>query len=204
MAAGDASDPGWTEYYEAAGDDPRDTLLDALRRFEGEPARDRFAVDLGCGTGRDTVELLRRGWAVLAIDGQAEALERLLARELPPAWSDCLITMRASFQEAEWPETDLVNSSFALPFCPPAAFPGLWRRIERSLRPGGRFCGHLFGDRDGWSDEDELTFQTRAEVEALLALLEVERLDEIEEDGTTATGKDKHWHLFHLVARKPG
>ena len=203
MAAGDASDPGWTEYYEAAGEDPRVTLLDALRRFEGEAPRDRLAVDLGCGTGRDTFELLRRGWAVLAIDSQAEALERLLARDLPLAWNDRLTTIRASFQEAEWPDADLVNSSFALPFCPPAAFPGLWRRIGRSLRPGGRFCGQLFGDRDGWSDEDDLTFQTRAEVEALLSSLEVERLDEIEEDGKTATGKDKHWHLFHLLARKP-
>jgi len=61
----------------------------------------------------------------------------------------------------------------------------------------------LFGDRDGWSDQDDLTFLTRAEIEALLASLEVERLDEIEEDGTTAIGKDKHWHLFHVVAQKP-
>jgi tellurite methyltransferase len=204
MTAGNASDPGWTDYYEAAGDDPRDTLLDALRRFEGEPPGDRSAVDLGCGTGRDTVELLRRGWAVLAIDGEAEALERLVARDLPPAGNDRLTIVRAAFQEATWPETDLVNSSFALPFCPPVAFPGLWQRIERSLRPGGRFCGQLFGDRDGWSDEDDLTFQTRAEMEALLASLEIERLDEIEEDGSTATGRDKHWHLFHVVARKPG
>ena len=204
MTAGDVSDAAWTEYYEAAGDEPRDTLLDALRRFDREPTRARFAVDLGCGTGRDTVELLRRGWAVLAIDAQAQALERLLARDLPASWSDRLTTMRASFQEATWPETDLVNSSFALPFCPPAAFPGLWLQIESSLCPGGRFCGQLFGDRDGWSGEDDLTFQTRADVEGLLEPFDVERLDEIEEDGTTATGKYKHWHLFHVVARKPG
>ena len=25
---------GWSAYYEAAGDEPRDTLLDALRRFD--------------------------------------------------------------------------------------------------------------------------------------------------------------------------
>ena len=99
----------WTRYYDAAGVDPRETLLDALARFD-EPG---FAVDLGCGTGRDTFELLRRGWRVLAIDAQDEAL----------------------------------------------------RRVRAAV--GG-----------------------------------YERLDEEEEDSTTVVGDAKHWHLFHVVARK--
>ncbi|MGQ9869558.1 hypothetical protein [Leptodesmis sp.] len=40
----------------------------------------RVAVDLGCGDGRDTVELLRRDWQVLAIDGEPQAIARLLER----------------------------------------------------------------------------------------------------------------------------
>ena len=32
--------------------------------------------------------------------------------------------------------------------------------------------------------------------------LEDPSLIEIDEDGPTATGADKHWHLFHIVARK--
>lgn len=194
----------WTEYYEAAGDEPRDTLLEALRRFDEEERRERFAVDLGCGTGRDTFELLRRGWRVLALDGTAEAIERLRSRPGPSARQrDRLETLVVSFEEADWPAADLVNSSFALPFCAPGAFPALWRRIEHSLLPGGRFSGHLFGDRDGWSGEDDMTFLTRNEVDALLAGFEVELLDELEEDGSTATGRPKHWHLFHVVARRP-
>ena len=193
----------WTRYYEAAGDEPRSTLLDALRLFaEGEP-RERFAVDLGCGAGPDTAELLHRGWRVLAIDGTAEAIERLLARPDLSARERRGLEARVSrFEDADWPTADLVNSSYALPFCPPGAFPGLWRRIERSLGPGGRFSGQLFGDRDGWSDEDDLTFHTRAETEALLAGFDVERFDEVEEDGSTAIGKPKHWHVFHVVARR--
>src|SRR5262249_20330692 len=66
----------WRRYFECAGDDPRPTLLDAVERFD----RSGCAVDLGCGTGRDTFELLDRGWTVLAIDGEQEAIDRLTAR----------------------------------------------------------------------------------------------------------------------------
>jgi SAM-dependent methyltransferase len=190
----------WTRYYDAAGQDPRATLLDAVARFDGPG----FAVDLGCGTGRDTVELLRRGWSVLAVDATAEAIARLEARDdLSGEERGRLETSVSRFEDAEWPSAGLVNSSFALPFCPPGAFPAVWERIERSLSGGGRFCGQLFGDRDGWSGEDDMTFQSRPELDALLSGFEVEWLDELEEDGSTALDEPKHWHLFHVVARRP-
>jgi tellurite methyltransferase len=192
----------WTNYYGAVGLEPRTTLLEALRRFDKEGSRGRFAVDLGCGTGGDTVELLRRGWQVLALDGQAEAIDRLLALDLAEDERARLEARVSRFERAAWPPADLVNASFALPFCLPVDFPAVWGRIEDSLFPGGRFSGHLFGDRDEWSDEDDMTFQTRAEAEALLSRLEVELFDEVEEDGSTAVGKQKHWHLFHVVARR--
>ncbi len=188
----------WGRYYEASGDDPRGTLRFALDRF-GD-GKGRFAVDLGCGSGRDTAELLRRDWRVLAIDAEQEAIERLLARD--DVELGRLEVRVARFEDAEWPPAELVNSSFALPFCPPAAFPALWKRLVGSLPSGGRFSGQLFGDRDGWIDQPELSFHTRAEAEALLRDFELERFDELEEDGSTALGEPKHWHLFHVVARK--
>jgi SAM-dependent methyltransferase len=196
---------GWSRYYDAAGDEPRETLLEALRRFDEEGYRRGSAVDLGCGTGRDTAELLHRGWTVLAIDMEPEAIDRLRNRvDLDAGARQRLQTQVASFDEADWRDADLVNSSFALPFCSPDAFAGLWSRLVASLRPGGRFSGQLFGERDGWSSEKGMTFLTRAQLEGLFAPLEVEMLDEVEQDGTTARGATKHWHLFHIVARKPG
>ncbi|HKW54544.1 MAG TPA: class I SAM-dependent methyltransferase, partial [Stellaceae bacterium] len=101
-----------------------------------------------------------------------------------------------------WPATDLVNASFALPLCPPERFPALWARIERALAAGGRFAGQLFGERDEWRGEPGITHHTRADVERLLAGFSVEMLTEEESDATTPYGKPKHWHLFHIVARK--
>jgi SAM-dependent methyltransferase len=187
----------WAAFYDAvAKRPPHETVVGALDRF-GAPG---FAVDLGCGDGRDTVEMLRRGWRVLAIDAEREAIARLRRRtEDAPE----LETLVAPFHEAEWPHADLVNAGFALPFCPPAQFDGVWRRIVASLRPGGRFSGQLFGDLDEWVGTRNLTFHTREQALDLLRGLELERFDEEEADGRTALGEPKHWHVFHIIARHP-
>jgi len=183
----------WETYYRHAGDDPRETLLDAADRFDAPG----LAVDLGCGTGRDTIELLGRGWRVVAIDGEERAIAALRERV---GESPALDPVVAPMEEARWPQADLVNASFSLPFCEPHAFPDVWARIVASLRPGGRFAGQLFGRYDEWA-EDVVT-QTRPELEALLEPFAVERLEEVERDGQTVTGGAKHWHVFHVVARR--
>ncbi|HZD25815.1 MAG TPA: class I SAM-dependent methyltransferase [Alphaproteobacteria bacterium] len=194
----------WRRYYEKTRDrPPRGTLLLALERFEEEGRVPGFAVDLGSGGGRDVVELLRRGWRVLAVDAEATAIEAIRKRPDLPATGE-LETLVSRFEDAEWPACDLVNSSFALPLCPRDRFPAMWRRIIDSLRPGGRFSGQLYGERDDWAGDPSNTHLTRAEAEALLDGLEVERFEEEEDESTTPRGTVKHWHVFHIVARKPG
>lgn len=197
-----SKDRDWAAYYvKTGGRPPRETLLFALDRFDGEPAAaTRFAVDLGAGGGRDAIEMLRRGWRVLAIDGEPDAIAALNARpDLPPGAD--LSGKVARFEDAAWPECDLVNSSFALPLCTPTEFEAVWRRIGASLRPGGRFAGQLYGERDSWAGRDGMTFHTRAEVDALLAGFEIEYLSEEEDDSVTPRGEAKHWHVFHIVVR---
>ncbi|MEQ9643540.1 MAG: methyltransferase domain-containing protein [Alphaproteobacteria bacterium] len=186
----------FNRYLDATkGRPPRETTLQALELFD-EPG---LAVDLGCGAGRDALPMLQRGWRVLGIDSNPEAIRRLAEA----AGDDRnLQTQVAGYAEAEWPACELVNSSFALPFCPAADFADVWRRIVASLRPGGVFAGQLFGPNDDFAKRG-IVVQTRAEVEALLDGLEIIRLDEVEEDGTTAVGEGKHWHIFHIVVRKP-
>ena len=193
----------WTAYYDATAErPPRRTLIEALARFPAVPGV-RQAVDLGCGDGRDTIELLRRGWAVLAIDAEPSALERLRARPDLPAGAK-LTTLCQRFEEARWPGADLVNSSFALPLCPPERFPALWARIVASLNPGGRFAGQLYGPRDGWVGRPGMTHHTRDAVERLLDSFETEILEEQESDAVTPRGQPKHWHIFDIVARRRG
>jgi tellurite methyltransferase len=120
----------WAAYYDKLRDrPPRRTLLAALDLF-GSMAAGSLAVDLGCGDGRDVIELLRRGWEVVAVDAEPKALERLQDRPLP---AGCVLTpINARFEEVPLPiGVRLVNSSFAMPLCEPDAFRMLWERIAR-------------------------------------------------------------------------
>lgn len=194
---------GWAEYYEKLRTrPPRKTALLALDRSGAEP-RGRLAVDLGCGDGRDAIEMLRRGWRVMAVDAEPVALERLTSRpDLPEdARIDAVV---ARFEKIDLPrDVALINSSFALPLCEPADFRALWPRIVAALASGGRFAGQLYGERDSWIGRPGMTFVTRKEAERLLEGLEIEMFDEEEADGVTPRGNTKHWHIFHIVARKP-
>jgi tellurite methyltransferase len=160
-----------------------------------------MAIDLGCGEGTDALELLARGWSVLAMDAEPAGLALLQAR-IPAAAAGRIRVLCASFAEADLPRAHLIHAGFSLPFCPPRNFPAMWARIRRALAPGGVFAGQLFGTRDSWSDDPDLTFHTRHQVEVLLAGLDILRLEETERDGHAFSGP-KHWHTFDILARKP-
>ncbi len=193
---------GHRAYLQTAGHGaPRATMLAALAAFAREGCTSGHAVDLGCGIGRDALPMLAQGWRVTAVDRQAEALAELRRRA---GATGRLVTVAGRFEDVEWPTCDLVNASFALPLCPPERFAGLWARIRASLNPGGRFAGQLYGPGDSWAASPGITIHTRAGVDALLAGWSVERLDEEHADAMTPRGRPKHWHIWHMVARRPG
>jgi SAM-dependent methyltransferase len=195
-----SQDQGWGLYYEKLRDrPPRKTLVAALDAFGKRTGA--LAVDLGCGDGRDVVEILRRGWNVVAVDAEPAALSRLAERKLPGA--ERITPIVARFEDVPLPlGVQLVNASFALPLCEPERFHEMWTRICEALPTGGRFSGQWYGPRDSWVGRPGITFLLRDEAMALLDGFEVEMFEEEEADSTTPRGKPKHWHIFHIVARK--
>jgi len=193
----------WQRYYAVTdGRPPRPTLLRALDAFAREGIGPGAALDLGCGGGRDTVELLRRGWIVTAIDAAADAEAALLAR-LDPAWPARLHLITASLQTTTLPPASLVNASFVLPMLGAAAFTDVWARIRAALGGGGRFAGQLLGPKDGTVREGRSIGHDRAALDMLLAPFEIERLEEEETDSITPWGNARHWHIWHLNLRRP-
>lgn len=198
------TDDTWAAYYQkVAGRPPRPLFMKAMSYYAAATNADltgRAALDLGCGDGTETLALLHHGWQVWALDQHADAIARVEAHT-PADQRQRLTTRCCLMEEAVFPQVDLVYAGLSLPFCTPAAFPVVWQKLVAALPVGGRFAGHLFGDRDAWAGPD-LTFQTIAEARALFAGFAIEAFVEFEEDAPTALQGMKHWHLFEVIARK--
>lgn len=202
MAKDFSEEEDWPGYFGAVtGKGPRETLVFALDQFEKEGRKEGVAVDIAAGEGRDSIELLKRRWSVTAMDNHPDAFD-FLRRQVPEDAQARLNAIEVDFANMQIPSCDLVNASFALPFCEPQYFPQLWTEIVSAIRRGGRFAGQFFGKRDSWASIPNRTHHSLEEVQELLAGFEIEMMREEEKDDPPDVRNPKHWQLFHVVARK--
>lgn len=183
-------------------EEPHSTLLFALNYFENEGRSPGFAVDLGSGTGRDTLFLLKQHWSVLAIDREQLAIDILLNRVEKSKLPEPQV-MNCSFAQVNWPDQiDLVNASYSLPFCDLEDFQNLWQNITGHMALEGRFAGQFFGERHQFTNSG-LTIFTKDQVLQLFdEKFEVEFLQDEEGSFPNAEEKLIRWHIFHVVAKK--
>lgn len=197
-----SEDSVWHRYFELRAKSPaRPLLIRTLELMADAGRQPGQAIDLGCGEGTDTAELLSRGWQVLAIDGSAEGIARTRARAEELGWSSALEARCARFEELDvLPPADLLFASVSLPFCPPEHFDTLWSRIRQAVqRRRGWLSVELLGPNDSWAGSPRMTVHDRAGVEQLFTGVEIRDLAEMDEDGKSASGP-KHWHLFKVIA----
>lgn len=104
-------------------------------------------VDMGCGTGRNLVHLLREGYDVYATDREQEAVDavRAIAGGLAPALAADHFRVepveQSSFADATF---DVVISNAVLHFARDHAhFDAMVKEMWRVLRPGGLFFARL-------------------------------------------------------------
>lgn len=135
---------------------------------------------------------------VVAVDASEVGLNYL--RKALPSDSDVELIC-SNFQDLQLSTYDVAVACFSLFFLPPDDFGRFWPRVVHSIRPGGLFAGQFLGVNDSWNERD-FTLHEKGDVEGLLKGFKVLMLTEEENDGQTALGEFKHWHVFHVIARK--
>lgn len=196
----------WIDYYQITKTitRPRKTLIKAIEIFDRENhcAITKSAIDLGCGSGTDTVELLKYDWSVLAVDAQAAAITSLLS-SCPQTLQANLRTKIASFESLSFlPKSQLINASYSLPFLRPEHFYNFWNIIIEAIHPGGVFSGIFFGMNDSWNTRSHMTFLSGTVLNNLLDSFDIKFFEEQENDETDALGSVKHSHKYFIVAKK--
>jgi tellurite methyltransferase len=186
----------WSEYHEITQAHPPSKLL--VKALEYVINKNK-AIDIGAGALKNTRYLLEQGFDVTVIDKSP-----LAEQEAKTLMNDKVHAFTTSFEDFAFPENeyDLAAAMFALPFIEPLHFETVFKKIKKSLKPGGIFCGQFFGMNDEWAKNPAMTFHTAEQVRALLDGLEIISFNEVEKDGTTVNGEAKHWHIFHIIARK--
>jgi tellurite methyltransferase len=190
------SEASWRDFIRiTSAEPPWQRLVRAAGMFESPGD----ALDVGAGGGRDTRYLLRQGWRVTAVDASPFAAGAL--RRLPRQRNlQVVISAIEDFEPASY---DLVNAQFSLPFVTPAHFDATVRSLRDSVETRGILTATFFGKHDEWNVAGtELSFSTAADIEEMFLGWQLIELTEVDEDGHTADGSPKHWHVFHLIAQR--
>src|SRR5262249_21686737 len=102
------------------------------------------ALDLGCGTGGDALELARHGLQVVGLDYSCEAVahacEKSRALRVPPTFVCADMAAPLPFADRCF---DVVMSNVAVHCLPLADLRATLQEIARVLVPSGRFLFHV-------------------------------------------------------------
>ncbi|MBP3597774.1 MAG: class I SAM-dependent methyltransferase [Clostridia bacterium] len=159
------------------------------------------AIDLGCGSGSDTIFLIQNNLNVLAID--SSDVEKMIRSKLSDTEQEKLKFELQKFESLKLPKCDLLISNNSLPFCEKKYFCQMWEEICSSIKNNGYFVGNFFGINDEWNTkEDKRTFLSKEDVIKLFNDFEILEIQEIEKNKPTAEGKMKHWHTIEIIAKK--
>jgi cyclopropane fatty-acyl-phospholipid synthase-like methyltransferase len=185
---------------------PQPLTVDAIRLAQ-ERHPGGIALEIGCGAGVESEAMLAAGLAVEAVDLHQEAIDWTLAR-IGAAGLDHRCTPRLGAIERlpiAARRYALIHARFALPFVGAADFPSLWDRLRDALLPGGIFAGQLFGPEDQFireRPEGSMNFHDGSAVDRLLDGFEPLQREEVSKAGQTALGREKWWHVHHLLLRR--
>lgn len=181
-------------YYEKTSrDNPAELLIKALQYVSRGNA-----LDIGCGSGAEVKELVKRGFITTAVDVNVEVRQYL----------ENIENVKICIQPIEtfsFEKYDLVFAKNSLVFLSQKNFANVIEKIKSSLNNEGIFASRLWGINDSENMTGKnlhYTFMSKDKLSELFKDFGLLLYAEYEEDGLNAYGKMKHWHYIDLIVKK--
>lgn len=109
-----------------------------VRKFMELNIKPQYAIELGCGAGRDTTFLIKNGWDVLAID--KEDTKDIIVSKLNEEEKTKFRFICQNFEDIKLEKSNLIVANFSIPFCNKNKFEDFWTIIKESVLSGRIFC----------------------------------------------------------------
>ena len=187
-----------TEYYKKTMNNPPSSLIRLFfdKKYNLKVVGNT-AIDLGCGAGNDTAFLLEKGYKVIAIDQEEQVGEIIKNRNLNKENLELII---ADFTKIKIPMADLIFENFSLDFVKDN-FSEFIKKVLKSIKQNGFFVGNFLGEEDDWKANGRTTVE-KDELMNSFKDLKMFYFSEEKYYQDTASGKNKFWHVYTVIAQK--
>ncbi len=158
------------------------------------------ALDLGCGKGRDALNLSKAGFKIDAVDSDHEVIDALI--KMKGSLSINAILSRIEDFDIRKNYYVLASCQFVLHFIAKEAAKKIIKNMTDGCIEDGIITFTLLGENDEW--KNKWSTWTKSEADNFLQTLPVKIQKTVIEEGMgqTKAGYMKYWHVFNYVLIK--
>lgn len=173
-------------------------MSDVLGRFLSRLAPGAFILELGCGSGRDALQMKSAGFRIRATDGSKEMAFQAQKRLGLPVE----VLRFDDLQETD--QFDGIYACACLLHVPYEDLPDIFRRIKKALKPGGIFyCSFKYGNSEREKDGRFFCDLDEERMKKILAFCPSLSIAEQWISGDVRAGRKEEKWLNTILIRQP-
>ena len=153
----------WNEFYQKTELENPSIILKKFFEMKLDNTTLKRAIDLGCGSGNDTIYLLKKNYFVTAVDKEKDVIN-IIKNRISDTSNLKFIIEKFENIRLEKNQADLVVSNLSIHFCDPKCFENFSNEFTNAISSNGYFVGNFLGKEDEWSKDTNRTFVNEKEI----------------------------------------
>ena len=191
----------WKEFYQKTELENPSIILKKFFEMKLDNTTLKRVIDLGCGSGNDTIYLLKKNYFVTAVDKEQDVID-IIKNRISDTSNLKFIIEKFENIKLEENQADLVVSNLSIYFCNPKFFEKFCNEFTNAISKNGYFVGNFLGKEDEWSKDTNRTFVNEKEIKDIFKDFNIIYFNEKKYKKITAKGNMKFWHVYEIIAKK--